>query len=50
MITSSTNWRSPYYDLHRVREITGGHLSMKITTDEYIIDKLEASLSLPTYD
>ena len=44
MITSSTNWRSPYYDLHRVREITGGHLSIETETDDYIINKLEEFL------
>ena len=44
MNSSSTNWMTPYYDLHRVREITGGHLSMEMETGDYIINKLEESL------
>ena len=42
--SSSTKWRSPYYDLHRIKVITGGHLSMGIKTDGYNVNTMEAPL------
>ena len=34
--SSSTKWRTPYYDLHRIKVITGGLFSMKMETEEFI--------------
>ena len=32
-------WRTPYYDLHRIKVITGGLFSMKMETEESIYFK-----------